>query len=239
MGEGQPVIERMQGLINRWVRKSDRRAIFLNCYQLMTQNILKELEDGEFKDPRWVEQLLHRFAEYYFDALDAYELNSPNTPAVWRQAHEAAIRQNTLVLQNLLVGINAHINYDLVLALVDVLEPEWASLPEAYRQQRYADHCHVNDVIGWTIDDVQDNVVERLAPVMDYFDIILGPIDEWMASTLLTHWRDEVWDNAINYIETPEPRARERLRQHLETTTLARGGAILLNLDPTDASPLV
>jgi len=90
MGEGQPVIERMQGLINRWVRKSDRRAIFLNCYQLMTQNILKELEDGEFKDPRWVEQLLHRFAEYYFDALDAYELNSPNTPAVWRPRELAA-----------------------------------------------------------------------------------------------------------------------------------------------------
>jgi hypothetical protein len=239
MPEGRPVIERMQEIIHRWVKESDQRAIFLNCYQLMTQNMLKELEAGEFKDPGWVEQLLNQFADYYFNALDAYENKSPKTPIVWQQAHDAARLPNTMVLQNLLIGINAHINYDLVMALVDVLEPEWAKLPEIHRQQRFADHCHVNDVIGWTIDDVQDNVIERLAPAMDIVDILLGPIDEWMASTLITHWRDEVWDNAINYIKTPEPNAREELRQHIELVTLERGAAILFNPDLTNKPDLV
>ncbi len=31
----------------------------------------------------------------------------------------------------------------------------------------YTDHCHVNDVIGGTIDAVQDQVIEPAMPVMD------------------------------------------------------------------------
>lgn len=233
------VLERMQTLVQKWEEASDRRSIFLSCYTLMTHNMLAAIDGGEFENPTWVNRLLHQFADYYFDALDAYERDSPATPAVWRPAHNAAGRSETLVLQNLLLGINAHINYDLVLTLVDMLEPEWTRLSAGEREQRYADYCYVNDIIGRTLDAVQDGVVERLVPAMDIVDKMLGPIDEWMVSRLLTLWRDEVWNQAVRLIETSKPPEREELRQQIEAATLKRAEAILLKDIPTALKHLV
>ena len=224
-----PVTQRMQSLVQHWEAASDRRSIFLSCYMLMTLNMLAAIDIGEFNDSIWVNGLLHRFADYYFDALEAYERDSPATPAVWRLTHDAARRPETQVLQNLLLGVNAHINYDLVLTLVDVLEREWAGLPTSHRARCYADHCHVNDVIGRTIDAVQDRVIERLTPAMDLVDKLLGPLDEWMISRLITRWRDEVWGQAVQLMETPEPGERERLRRQVEAASLRRANAILLD----------
>jgi len=110
---------------------------------------------------------------------------------------------------------------------VDILEPEWAQLTEERRKQRYADSCHVNEVIGRTVDIVQANVVEPLEPALGIADELLGSIDEWMTSKLLAHWRDTVWKQALSLIGS-DPQQRERLRQQVEIETLRRAQAILL-----------
>ncbi|MDW8317054.1 MAG: DUF5995 family protein [Anaerolineae bacterium] len=216
----------MYALLQELEKASDRRAIFLNCYLLMTQNVLESIQEGEFNDPDWVDTLLHRFADYYFEALTAYELNDPATPAVWQLAHRAAGKSETSVLQNLLLGINAHINYDLVLTLVDLLEPEWRQLSADRREQRHSDYCQVNQIIRYTIDAVQDDVVERYSPIMDLVDKMLGSLDEWLISQLITKWRDEVWDKAVGMMTTVDIEERRRLLDRLETTTLDRAKAI-------------
>jgi hypothetical protein len=42
---------RMQCLLNQWALSSDRRAIFLSCYERMTRNMLFLLDKGIFYDP--------------------------------------------------------------------------------------------------------------------------------------------------------------------------------------------
>jgi hypothetical protein len=216
----------MHALLQEMENVSDRRVIFLNCYMLMTQNMLKAIEAGEFNDPDWVDVLLHRFADYYFEALKAYELNDPATPAVWQLAHRAAGKPETLVLQNLLLGINAHINYDLVLTLVDLLAPEWKQLSADQCEQRHSDYCQVNEIIRYTIDTVQDEVVERYSPIMDLVDKMMGPLDEWLISQLITNWRDEVWDKAVRLMTTVDVEERRRLLDQLEAATVERAEAI-------------
>ena len=227
MSETMTITERMEKLLQRWEKDSDRRAVFLSCYRLMTHNMLQAIQASEFHDQEWVDKLLNHFAGYYFDALEAYEQASPRTPEVWQIAYDAARQPKTEVLQNLLLGVNAHINYDLVLALVDMLEPEWAQLSEERRNQRYADHCHVNEVIGRSVDSVQANVVEPLEPALEIADELLGPIDEWMTSKLLSHWREAVWKQALSLVKS-DPQQRERLRKQVEIETLRRAQAILL-----------
>lgn len=222
-------LRRMETLIEDWEQVSDRRSIFLRCYLLMTRNMLDAIDSGEFNDSAWVRVLLHRFAEYYFDALDEYDRNSGNTPAVWLEVHNAARSDDTLVLQNLLLGINAHINYDLVLTLVDLLQDEWPHLSSENRERRYDDHYHVNAIIGRTIDTVQDQILEVLAPNMDLIDRLMGPIDEWLISELITRWRDEVWTYAVNLIETGDQKKREQQRGKIESLTLNRARTILLD----------
>jgi hypothetical protein len=218
---------RMRALVQRWEEASDRRAVFLRCYLLMTDNVLAAIAAGEFYDAAWVHTLLHQFAGYYFAALEAYERDQHVAPPWWRIAFDTAQNPSALVLHHLLLGVNAHITYDLVLATADVLAPEWASLSEGARELRHADYTHVNHVIGRTIDAVQDEIIDRAMPGMVVVDKMLGPVDEWMISHLIAHWRDSVWRETTHLIETADPQERIALLEHIEAETMRRANAIL------------
>lgn len=218
----------MQSTLRAWELDGDARAVFLDCYQRMTRNVLAAIQAGEFHDGAWVGAFLRHFAGYYFDALEVDARQDPNLPAVWRRTLDAARDPHTAPLQNLLLGVNAHINYDLVLTLVDTLEPEWYELTPEQRAERRADHDRINDIIARTVDSVQDEVVERYTPWMDLVDRAFGPLDEWLAARVITHWRTRDWAYAMRWLETPGTEAREDLRRRLEDHTLRLAGAILL-----------
>ena len=222
-----PVADAMARRVQQWQAGGDRRAIFLDCYLRMTRNMLAALAAGEFRNGAWVDGLLCRFADYYFDALAAYDRTDPATPPVWRVAHDAAATPGTMTLQNLLLGVNAHINYDLVLTLVDVLAPEWASLTETERHARYVDYSYVNDVIARTIDVVQDEIVERVTPVLQLVDDLLGPVDEWVTEKVIVDWREEVWRHALAMLAAADDAERAVQRSAVEAATLRRAGLLL------------
>jgi hypothetical protein len=222
----QIVTERMGQQIQQWETAVDHRVIFLSCYKQMTDNMLVGMDKGEFHDAGWVGQLLHHFADYYFVALEAYDGGSSATPAIWRQVHDTARRPETHVLQNLFLGVNAHINYDLVLTLVDLLQDVWVQMPLAQRDGRYHDYCVVNDIIAQTIDAVQDNVVERWSPAMDVVDKMLGRLDERLIARLITNWREHVWQQAVRMMEAPQ--AQDAIRQQVEMEARQRAEAVML-----------
>jgi hypothetical protein len=211
----------------QWQQSADRRAIFLNCYSLMTDNMLEAINSGEFNDPEWVYSLLEHFAEYYFKALEAYEQHLLEAPPIWKLTFEADNQPDTLVPQNLMLGINAHINYDLTLALVDMLSPDWAQLSSDERQGRYDDHTHVNQVIARTIDAVQDSVVEPASPAMNLVDVLMGPMDEWAAARMISEWRDTVWEQAMRLIDVADETELQQLHQQFESEALQRARLIL------------
>lgn len=62
---------------------------------------------------------MDRFAHYYFIVLDAE--TDPSCPPVWRDAFVACRPGGSEPLRLVLLGMNAHINHDLPLALADVL----------------------------------------------------------------------------------------------------------------------
>jgi hypothetical protein len=223
---------RMAEQIARWERSGDRRAVFLACYRLMTENMLRGVAAGRFRDGPWVGELIENFAGYYFIALDAYERGAGPLPAVWRRAHDLAGQPATPVIQSLLMGVNAHINCDLVLVLDDMLSPAWAELDAATRASRYHDYCQVNAVIAETIDAVQDRVVAPYARAMDLVDRLCGPLDEWCTARLIRNWRADVWRRALTLIEATAPATRLRLREEADRVALRRivlleqGGAL-------------
>ncbi len=219
MTDSTQTLTRMQECLCRWEADGDGRAVFLGCYAQMTANMAAGMAAGEFHDPAWVQRLLVHFAGYYFNALDAYDAGAPVSP-VWICACEAADRPGVSVLVQLLLGVNAHINYDLVLATADVLEEEWASLSPEARAQRQADYNHVNEIIGRTIDVVQDEIIERREPALALIDTLLGPVDEWMVRREIIRWRSKVWQEAIQRIGLTEPEARELHRRAVEAAAL-------------------
>ncbi len=227
MGGDDSVIQRMQRLIDAWEVVGDRRLIFLSCYATMTHNMLLAIQRGDFEDNGWVAALLNRFAGYYFEALEIYEQQPEGAPLVWQVAFDATRRPHTHVMQDLILGVNAHINYDLVFALVDLLGPEWAGLSPDQRLARYRDHCQVNDIISQSINSVQDQVIERFSRSMDLVDKLMGPLDEWLTSSLISNWREQVWVDATQMIECLQDEEVHALTQVVEQRSIHRAHSIL------------
>ena len=115
-----------------------------------------------------------------------------------------------------MLGVNAHINYDLVLTLYDMLHSDWDSLSEEDRKSRYQDHCLVNTIIGETIDKVQDEVVEQYSPFMDFVDKMMGRLDEKMLVSLISRWRETVWENTMQLLQCANESEREQLIKQLK-----------------------
>lgn len=209
------VVDRMESLLAVWEAGNDGRAVFLDCYLHMTRAVHGRLGGDGFCDPAWVARLLDRFADYYFMSLDGGEENR-EIPAPWILAHAAAVGYDATGLQLLVAGVNAHINYDLVLALVDTLDHEWPALDAHGRELRQRDYDEINAVIADTVDLVQDRVVERRAPVLELFDRALGRWDERLAVRMLVRWRTRVWRRAVTVLEMNDPDDRRRELAALE-----------------------
>lgn len=208
---------RMEALAEVW-GPGDRRSIFVRAYRTMTARMLTAIEAGEFDDGVWVELLLHRFADYYFDAVDAYENGAEDCPLIWRQAFDACRDEGLHPLRVLFLGINAHINYDLAFTLADVLDT-WSEMDEATRSNRHLDHERVNDVITRTVDVVQAEVVEPVAPELGVVDRILGPVDEWAFSSLIAGWRRATWLDGVALVES-SPESRPVVERRIERRAL-------------------
>src|SRR4051794_32977212 len=95
-----------------------RRRIFLGTYQRTTLAVDKAIADGVFEDRRWVARWEDAFVELYFAAHDADLAGGP-VPRPWRLAFDAP--DDLPDLRHVLLGINAHINYDLPQALLAVI----------------------------------------------------------------------------------------------------------------------
>lgn len=213
--------ERMQTLVDQWNTAGDRRAIFLACYQRMTEHMLMAIARHAFHDTTWVYRLIGDFADYYFVALTAWEQGTGG-PQVWQHTFACAARNDATIVQHLLLGVNAHINYDLVLVLDDLLHPEWPQLAERERQQRHADYDAVNRVIALTIDRVQDEVIAPYARAMRILDRALGPLDEWCTAHLIRNWRNDVWQQAMQMIALNDNAERVAFRQHIDRIATQR-----------------
>ncbi len=222
-----PILVKMDQYLKQWKSSKDSRCVFLNCYHLMSMNMVSAIIRKEFHDTHWVDKLLHSFANYYFDSLACYDCGDL-TPKVWDSAHKATKDTSLSELQLLMLGVNAHINYDLVLALYDLLKPEWNALSETQRIRRYEDHHHVNRVIARTIDRVQDEILEPLNPKLKWVDVLMGRMDEYLISRLITSWREDVWENTQELLKIENAEDQKLFRLQLEESVLKRANTICM-----------
>ncbi len=219
-GNGKDVLARMQVLLSVWEESADRRDIFLRCYRMMTANMYAAIGRRCFEDSAWVERLLRRFAEYYFDALAAWETDATHAPSVWQRAHESTRHPDAAILQHLLLGVNAHINYDLVLTVDELLAGEWHAMLPHERTARHRDYCEVNAIIASTIDAVQDDILSPSIPLASLLDRMMGRLDEYLISRLITAWRDQTWDSAIELRSAADDPARRAVIRSVEMRAL-------------------
>jgi Family of unknown function (DUF5995) len=229
------LIERMEALLDPLEAAGDPRRFFHATYLRTTRAVREALGDGLFADPAWVERWDVAFADLYLQALAADSAGAAVT-GPWQVAFRAAHSGPGLPpLRHVLLGMNAHINFDLPQALLAVIsEAEFAD--PACIAQRHADHQRIDEVLARRV-GAEDTELGRLGP-RSRLDTLLGPANQAASRRFLREARTKVWANAreLNAARSLGPAAYPERLGDLEAlsaakvATLVRPGQVLLRL---------
>ena len=189
------VIDRMAVLAGELGQDGDGRLAFHNTYLRTTGAVARALRDGAFADPEWVDRWDVAFAQLYLDALDADRRGDP-VPEPWAVAFGAAAAQPDLpAVRHILLGMNAHINYDLPQALLAVISDAEFGDPEL-RARREADHRRIDEVLAVRV-GAEDAELQRVEPAATWRDRALQPLNRMATRRFLRESRAKVWANAL------------------------------------------
>lgn len=196
-------------LENELRRRGDRRAVFVTAYLTITREIKGRIQQNWFEDCEWVARYLISFANLYRDALVAYEQGDlEKCPKPWQIAFDTAANGKGLVIQHLLLGVNAHINHDLPLALLEVtIDPE--------RDVRYKDHTAVNTGLQHAVGALQSNVATLYAPVLNLLSWTMGSLDEELAMFSVDKARESAWFAAVALANAHDENEQTAIRRNL------------------------
>jgi len=181
------VLERLDELIERARSDSSRRGYFPALYRKVTASVKQGIHDGIFDDRERMERLDVVFANRYLEAVEADERGEAPTLS-WQVAFEAADTWRPIVLQHLLLGMNAHINLDLGIAAA-------AAAPGAELESLHNDFNRINDVLANLVGGVKEEL-STVWPALRLLDRLAGTKEDRVINFSMTQARDQAWRHA-------------------------------------------
>lgn len=163
----------------------DPDAIFGILYLITTAKVGDLVADSHFEDNPFLVDWDKDFASRYFVAYDAYH-NGGAVPSPWLKAFEHADSGQSTVTEDLLLGMSAHVNYDLAYSAYTM------GLPQNGLK---ADYDRVNDAFWNVVVPVGDELGARYDPSQARDSDGLGPVD-YSIVELLISWRENAWVGA-------------------------------------------
>ena len=208
------VITQLDGIVAQASRERGRAGYFAALYRGVTARVRDGIKRGDFEDGERMARLDVVFANRYLEALHRFRAGEP-TSKCWQIAFTTAARWRPIVLQHLLLGMNAHINLDLGVAAAAVSTN--GRLPELRR-----DFDAINAILCDMLDDVQDRLA-RIWPLMALLDRAGCRTDEAVMHFSILRARDAAWDVATTLARLDgEDVAREVERVDEWAAVLAR-----------------
>ena len=244
------VLDDMQRRIDAIPPAAAHRRIFAETYFRTTRAVGTAIEDARFEDPDWVEKWDVVFADFYLraydadcagtadsagtagtaDSSDSSDSDSARVPRPWRLAFDAPA--DLPALRHVLLGINAHVNYDLPQALLAVISDDDFTDPVLMARRR-RDHERIDAVLASRVAAEDDKLGPRTL-----LDRVLDPLNRLGSKRFLKEARQKVWLNVeqlqLARLDGPE-RYRRRLAE-LEVLSAAKiadlltPGQVLLRL---------
>ncbi|MFW5468903.1 DUF5995 family protein [Knoellia sp. CPCC 206435] len=186
------LISTMQHRLDTMPPGREHMVEFLSTYRRTTSAVRQAIRASAFEDPHWVETLVVHFAHFYLDALDADLEGVKHVTRPWRLAFDAPASSPPLI--HVLLGINAHINYDLPQALLAVMPRHEFEDPVVVERRR-RDHERIDDILSSRVAAEGHELGARVGrPLLDR---ALTPLHRRSARRLLREAREKVWLNTL------------------------------------------
>jgi Family of unknown function (DUF5995) len=210
------VIAHLDDIIARARIDKSRLGLFAALYRNVTIKVKEGIQHGLFEDGPRMERLDVTFASRYLSALEAFRAGEQASKC-WLVAFEAAATWRPIILQHLLLGMNAHINFDLGIAAAQVAPGD--QLPGLQH-----DFNQINDILTGMVQRVRDNV-EELSPWIHLLDHIDPKAGTAVINFSLEKARANAWNVATRLASLNESQQIAQL-EVMDTSVWALGHLI-------------
>lgn len=182
------VLETLDGIIKDAEDNNDTAGYFAILYRIVTARVKLGIANNEFADGPRMEKLDVIFASRYIDAYFAWKNNQPLT-ASWKKAFDITTDYWPIVLQHLLMGMNAHINLDLGIAAAQVSA-------NSNINDLQDDFNKINSILSSLVTGVQ-NCLAKIWPRLKWILQRTKNVDDFMIDFSMQLSREGAWKFAL------------------------------------------
>jgi Family of unknown function (DUF5995) len=182
------VLEHLESLVADFEAQGSRLGFFAALYRQVTLEVKKGIERGFFDDGPRMDRFDTTFANRYFAALDALQSGGMPTRS-WKVAFTAMEQPQEIILQDLLVGINAHVNLDLPIAAALIC-------PGDAIQGLQGDFDKINQILASLIQGVE-SVIARFSPLIELLEKVGGKDAAEALNFSIDVARQDAWTHAV------------------------------------------
>jgi len=181
------VLQILDGIIADCKAKSDPLGYFAALYRQVTLKVKQGIAEGFFADGPRMDRFDALFANPYFTAYEAFRSGGQLTKS-WQVAFDSTESGKLIILQDLLVGINAHINLDLGVVTGETFQGKAL-------QDFKGDFDKINAILAGLLPAVEATVGE-FSPLLDILEKIGGKDAVEVLDFSIVAARDDAWMHA-------------------------------------------
>jgi hypothetical protein len=199
----------------------DHRGVFATTYLELTRELRHAVASGRthFNDRRYLYEEDALFADVYFRTLRSWS-GGRAVPPAWRIALQTARSGQVNAAQDMLLGINAHVQNDMPFVVAAL------GVTNRRGQSRKPDHDVVNDVLDAAYERVVDAVRQRYDPLLAYTNPDWTNWDDVAGLEMVRGWREGVWRNAERLIAAKDDAERAQVAQQIQDNAATWAQAI-------------
>ncbi len=207
------VIAQLDDIIARSIRDGSRLGYFAALYRKVTVKVKEGISQGRFENGPRMEWLDVKFANRYLEAMDQYR-RGQQTTRCWLVSFKAAAAWRPIILQDLLLGMSAHINFDLGIAAAEIAPGD--ELPSLQH-----DFNEINNILAALVGEVESEINE-VSPWINFLDHIDPKADTAIINFSMDKARACAWDLATKLAPVSQSQWKPILDlRDLEMTALA------------------
>jgi len=212
------VIGILEDIIQQTKRNNNPLGYFAALYKKVTIKVKEGIANNIFDDGPRMEKLDVIFASRYIDAYYAYQNKKPVTTS-WEKAFNLSHKYWPIVLQHLLIGMNAHINLDLGIAAAEVMKGKDIN-------NLKGDFDKINEILSSLVLDVENDLSE-IWPTLKKILKWTGKVDDFLIDFSMEIARNGAWKFAVEVADSPKHKVASVI--DLRDQSVAKIGNLITN----------
>lgn len=226
----EEVIDALDTIIIEAKQENNPLGYFAALYRNVTIKVKNAIEGKDphikFQDNVRMERLDVIFASRYIEAYYEFKAKKATTNS-WHQAFVLSEKFWPIVLQHLLIGMNAHINLDLGIAAAEVMKGKKI-------QDLETDFNKINELLASLVGAVESDL-SRIWPTLKKILKWTQGFDDFLINFSMKKARESAWNFAVELSEVKEEssynnKIKIRDQETAELANLVASPGFLVNL---------